>query len=83
MVIGFLGYVWGYYIGVYLVQGVWQWLDGVFFNYINWGINEFDYFGEQNFGFVFLLGYYVGDYKWGSYKDMQGILWFICEKDFI
>nr|XP_011441913.2 uncharacterized protein LOC105338466 isoform X1 [Crassostrea gigas] len=77
------GYVWGYYIGAHLVQGVWQWSDGVPLNYTNWGTNEPDHPGEQNFGFVFLPGHYVGDYKWGSHKDMQGTSRFICEKDLI
>lgn len=83
IVIGLSGYVWGYYIGAHLVQGVWQWSDGVPLNYTNWGTNEPDHPGEQNFGFVFLPGHYVGDYKWGSHKDMQGTSRFICEKDLI
>ncbi|XP_078326703.1 uncharacterized protein LOC111127590 [Crassostrea virginica] len=77
------GYVWGYYIGAHLVQGVWQWGDGVPLNYTNWGTNEPDHPGEQNFGFIFLPGHYIGDYKWGSHKDMQGTSRYICEKDLV
>ncbi|XP_062579675.1 uncharacterized protein LOC134241656 [Saccostrea cucullata] len=76
-------YVWGYYIGAHLVQGQWQWSDGVPVNYTNWGTNEPDNPGEQNFGLIFLPGHYVGDYKWGSHKDMQGTSRYICEKDLI
>ncbi|XP_056011663.1 uncharacterized protein LOC125681904 isoform X1 [Ostrea edulis] len=76
-------HVWGYYIGAHLVQGKWQWSDGVALNYTNWGNNEPDHPGEQNFGFIFLPGHYAGDYKWGSHRDMQGTSRYICEKDLI